>query len=307
MGTPGDKRIGFSITGVALVAAGLMTMHPLDGRDTSPAPVAPLVSIAATPASAIPVATMPIATVPIATVPIATMPATMITRPVVIVYGDSLAWEAEDLIVAAFAHRPDVTVITRAFGGTAICDWTAAMRDDAAALQPGAVIVEFSGNAMTPCMLDADGQPLSGIAYLQRYATDAQTVLDTFTPVGSQVFLIGAPPRSDEVSFEHSQIPRLYEALDVIPSVTFVDAGAAVLDDGRWTATLPCLPGEPCTGGVDESGRAVNQVRAPDGLHFCPDGPDAVRGVTEKCTVWSSGAARFAEAMAAPVLDRLPG
>ena len=50
----------------------------------------------------------------------------------------------------------------------------------------------------------------------------------------------------------------------------FVDAGAAVLDHGRWTDRLPCLPVEPCEGGTDAAGRHVNVVRSPDGTHFCP-------------------------------------
>ena len=78
-----------------------------------------------------------------------------------------------------------------------------------------------------------------------------------------------------------------------------------MLRDGRWTETLPCLPTEPCTGGRDASGTPVNVVRAPDGAHFCPGAPAAVRGVTAACPVWSSGAWRFGNAMAAPVVAEL--
>jgi len=78
-----------------------------------------------------------------------------------------------------------------------------------------------------------------------------------------------------------------------------------VLDGGRWTETLPCLGGEPCTGGRDAAGRLVNVVRAPDGVHFCPGAPAAVRGVTADCSVWASGSWRFGNAMAAPVVAEL--
>jgi hypothetical protein len=74
-----------------------------------------------------------------------------------------------------------------------------------------------------------------------------------------------------------------------------VDAGAALTDRGRWTATLPCLPVEPCAGSL-----AI--VRAPDGVHFCPGSPAAVAGRTERCSVWASGAYRYGTAMAAPVV-----
>jgi hypothetical protein len=49
----------------------------------------------------------------------------------------------------------------------------------------------------------------------------------------------------------------------------------------------------------------VNVVRAPDGAHFCPGAPAAVRGVTVACPVWSSGAWRFGNSMAAAVVGDL--
>ena len=84
-----------------------------------------------------------------------------ITRPVVVLYGDSLAWESREHFAAAFAGRTDVQVHTRTLGGTAICDWLDVMRADAVELAPGAVVIEFSGNALTPCMQDAHGEPLT--------------------------------------------------------------------------------------------------------------------------------------------------
>ena len=75
-----------------------------------------------------------------------------------------------------------------------------------------------------------------------------------------------------------------------------------MLSGGRWTETLPCLAGEPCTGGHDANGTPVNIVRAPDGAHFCPGAPAAVRGVTTECSVWDGGAWRYGNAMAAPVI-----
>jgi hypothetical protein len=80
------------------------------------------------------------------------------------------------------------------------------------------------------------------------------------------------------------------EIADAHASVAeFVDAGAAVLDQGRWTNTLPCLPGEPCTAGIDVAGQVLNVVRAPDGHHFCPIANGAHAGVTDACPVWSMG------------------
>jgi hypothetical protein len=232
-----------------------------------------------------------------------------LTRPVVVLYGDSLAWEAQDFFVDAFADHPDTEIVVRTFGGTAICDWLDAMANDAVTLAPGVVVVEFSGNAMTPCMLDADGRPLSGADYFEHYAADAEAVIDTFVPIGTQVVFAGAPiSRTDQHAgrFREARLNPLYERLGQInPRVRYVNAGAAVLESGRWTATLPCQPTEPCTGGVDAVGRDANVVRAPDGNHFCPASDGAVRGVTGSCPVWSSGAFRYGTALARPVIASL--
>ena len=229
----------------------------------------------------------------------------------VVLYGDSLASEAGGYFRDALAAGGVTDVTLQVFGGTAICDWLDRMRTDAATLRPTAVVVEFSGNAITPCMTDASGQSLAAdtASYHERYLVDAREVLSIFEATGTRVYFAGAPiTRKTEESeqIDARWLNELYAALaESADHGTYVDAGQATLLDDHWTATLPCLPGEPCTGGVDARGTPVNVVRAPDGGHFCPGAPDANRGVTEECPVWSSGAYRFANAMAAPVLRDL--
>jgi hypothetical protein len=81
-------------------------------------------------------------------------------------------------------------------------------------------------------------------------------------------------------------------------SVTYVDAGASVEGPGGvFTWSLPCLPTEPCDGLI-VAGIPSNVVRAPDGVHFC-----APSTAAEGCdNTYSSGAFRFASAMADPVI-----
>ncbi len=230
---------------------------------------------------------------------------TALSRPVVVLYGDSLAWEARDSFTQTLAAHPGMQVVTRTFGGTAICDWLATMADDAASLTPGMVVVEFSGNSFTPCMQGGDGLPLDATAVTERYRADAATVVATFAPIGTQVVFAGAPtsgPSADGVG----RLNALYEELaNRLTGVSYVDAGAAVLADDSYTLTLPCLSSEPCGGGYNSDGVAVNVVRAADGVHFCPVSGQAVQGVTEDCPVWSSGAYRYGIALAAPVVDAL--
>jgi hypothetical protein len=230
-------------------------------------------------------------------------------RPVVVLYGDSLAWEARHAFTNALGGYPDVRVVVRTLGGTAICDWFDAMTADAATLAPGMVVIEFGGNSFTPCMHDEGGRPLSGAAVVDRYARDVGRAIALFAPIGTQVVLAGAPVSFDEaggVGPDGGGMNLLYrQTARESPAVRYADAGASVLADGRWTITLPCLPGEPCTGGVDATGTGLNVVRAPDGQHFCPASADAVRGVTGDCPVWASGAFRYGTALAQPVADSL--
>ena len=88
---------------------------------------------------------------------------------------------------------------------------------------------------------------------------------------------------------------RLTFATPPLPRVRFVDAGQAVLDRGRFTATLPCLPSEGAGDGCVD-GRIP--VRALDGLHLCPMRTSLG---DNRCPVYSSGAARFGLAMAGPI------
>ena len=293
-------RTGYLIA-ASFAAVGLSAAPTL--LQASPA-AAPLVS---TPPTAPPTTAAPAATTSTTTSTTSTTTSTTTTTmpplpaaPVVVLYGDSLGWEAAEQFEAQFSMYPQVRVITRTFGGTAICDWLSQMQQDAVELQPWAVLIQFSGNALTPCML-------TGEAHDARYRADAQAAIGIFAAV-DHVFVVGAPvDRGTNPDYRGGSVNQIYRELSV-GQVRFVDAGAALLDDGAWTNTLPCLPLEPCTGGVDPTGQPVNVVRAPDGSHFCPSAGTAQRGVTGPCGEWSSGAYRFASAMAAPVLELLgPG
>jgi hypothetical protein len=223
----------------------------------------------------------------------------------VILYGDSLSWEAQGAFRDALLGAGLGEVVTRIFGGTAICDWLGLMRSDQEQLHPAAVVVEFSGNAFTPCMKDATGAPLSGDALLQKYADDALAALMIFDQDATLVYFASAPIslRADQTQDpQASRLNAIYASVSASYSwAHVVDAGTAVEDHGHWTGVLPCLAGEPCDGGVGPSGQPVNVVRAPDGVHFCPGAPGAVQGVTGSCPVWSSGAYRYGVALADPI------
>ena len=229
-------------------------------------------------------------------------------RPVVALYGDSLAWEARYAFADSFTDHPDVEVHTRTFGGTAICDWLDLMAADAASLAPGIVVIEFSGNSFTNCMHDANGVPMSGEAIDERYAVDAASAIAIFASVGTHVVFAGAPVFGPDAASEGGRLNSLYSGLaDDHDGVWYTDAGRSVLAGDSYTSTLPCLSSEPCGGGDTSDGLLVNVVRNPDGIHFCPVSGDAAQGVTDDCPEWSSGAYRYGRALAQPVLDALVG
>ena len=216
---------------------------------------------------------------------------------VIALYGDSLGSQAaEDFSYMASASG--ATTVLRVLEGSAICDDLGTMANDAATVHPSVAVIEFSGNSQTPCMT---GYPRGTAAYYQKYQTDAQTAINTFRSNGIPVILIGAPidawpAPTGNINF----INQIYQSLAASnPGVTYVDAGQSVLSNGQYTATLPCLPSEPCTGAS-----GTNRVRSPDGVHFCPDGVVTLEGYFSVCDVYSSGAFRFAAAMLAPALGQ---
>ncbi len=211
-------------------------------------------------------------------------------------YGDSLGMEA-GMDFTYLASATGASTLVRTYGGLAPCDFLASMAADAASWPPTEVVLEFSGDNFTPCM---SGDPIGSPQYYAKYRADIQQAIDIFHPYGTRVFLSGLPYDAWAGANPNiAALNQIYAAAAAANSgVTYVDAGQAVMANGAYTQTLPCLPAEPCTG---PSG--TNVVRSPDGVHFCPTGNTTVEGYFEVCDVYSSGALRYAAAMLGPALD----
>jgi hypothetical protein len=103
-------------------------------------------------------------------------------------------------------------------------------------------------------------------------------------------------PRDPTASLVQVQLNQIEEDAATELGETYIDAGAAVLDHGTFSRTLPCLSSETRTEGCID-GRIV--VRSPDGAHLCP---------TQKnfpCPMYSSGALRYGNAQADAGLRRI--
>ncbi len=223
-----------------------------------------------------------------------TAPVVKVYPASVAVFGDSLSQESEPYF-KEFLRAADESVQNyySSQGGTALCDWLDKMREVAATSHPKAVEIEFVGNNLTSCMA---GYDLYTQAWLDKYRADTQAALAIWLPTGAHVYLIGKPITRQEAESvpNWDALNRQYEAIAAADPthITYVPAGSAVEGPNHtYVETLPCLPVEPCTGPVVD-GVASNQVRAPDGVHFCP-----TQGTNGMCDVYASGAYRFAGAM----------
>ncbi len=222
-------------------------------------------------------------------------------------FGDSLAVQSEPSLNLLLQAGGRATVSDLAYGGTAACDWLPKMRAYARTERPRAVVFEFVGNTFTSCMT---GCPLGSAAAVHRYCSAISTAMHVFLGLGTRVFLVGTPISLTQWTAHDPDWDALNLAFAALAAnhpdqVTSIDAGRAVEGPHQsFVWTLPCLVFEPCTGPTI-SGVRTNVVRSPDGVHFCPDQSGDAAGRVARCNVYSSGAFRFAAAMAGPVIREL--
>jgi hypothetical protein len=184
----------------------------------------------------------------------------------VLMYGDSLLEEASPYVRS--------TDEVRAFGGTALCDWVDNIAKASVLEQPSVMVIEFVGNNVTPCMNGYTTPDQIRAKYEADMAELKQRVEAPILWVGPPRFRDRAPAAEG-----------LYDS-----ERRFVDAGEAVLANGTYTETLPCLPDEGTAKGC-VNGRI--RVRAPDGAHFATS-----------ASGYSPGGRRFADTIDEAVRDQ---
>lgn len=218
--------------------------------------------------------------------------------------GDSLAYEARNYFdfVVGYSGRANVED-SLVFGGTAICDWLPVLPKKLAKFKPDIAVVEFAGNSYTDCMQDpATGEAYLGFALVNKYLTDANAVMKIFNRFDVSVYWVNPPEscatRERPLTSVFIRMTSRWKHAD------YIDTNTVLNRNGNCAKYLPCLPGEPCTAIDPSTGQRAAVVRAPDGRHFCPDAAPAVKGVTGPCDEWSSGAYRYATAVAVPIIQQ---
>jgi hypothetical protein len=219
----------------------------------------------------------------------------------VLLYGDSLSSQSNVYFRELLTEGGDVELTSRAVAGTALCGWFDTMHEDARAVQPDVVILQFAGNNLPECVR---GGPDDDVPLLREtadvYEDDLQTALTIFVSQGARVYVVAPPGNVGETEPAGPLEDRYAQvALAFSPEVQLVEAGLALRgDDGVYRSTMPCLAAEGESEGCAD-GRIP--VRASDGGHFCDDDT----GPSGACAAYASGAFRYARAMAEPVRQDL--
>ncbi len=233
---------------------------------------------------------------------------TVAPTPRAIVYGDSLTWESRRYI-PGLAAALGVEATHHSYVGTAICDWTPDMWRRVPHERPDVVVVAFYGNSWTPCMADGKGDYLQGAAKARKYVHDANAAVAIALATGSKVVFVGAPRSKPQMSDPDWELVRDVYRAQVTRhpgKVFYVDAGTTIAPNGTFTPTMPCLPRERDlvdTNGAHPCQRGRIVVRAPDGVHFCPDGRDDAMGQPGPCATYMSGAYRYMQTILMAVRD----
>jgi len=217
----------------------------------------------------------------------------------VIVYGDSLVVQAEPYL-SAVAHAFRLHVDVRAFGGLAPCDALAGLADDLRHSRPHLVVFAFSGNSLSNCMRDANGELARGLDILTKYRSDIETAIKMTTQAGVP-FVLASPPASEDHSDAWKALDSVYRdiAAEHDPLVQYTDAGEQIAPAGEFTETQRCLPFEldlPQSRTACQDDGGMIGVRALDGVHFCSNPPTATT-TAPACTEYSSGAFRYGIAL----------
>lgn len=257
-------------------------------------------------------------------------------RTKVLAIGDSILFETQHYLTWLLEAGQKAEVRVFATSGSAICAWFPGAADPQNVIptdiesqvrefQPDVVVFQFWGNvnafAISPCM----GELKRGAEdYYARIAADAQAaMIHVFNGAWSagiampKVFWALQPPdpyTQAAPSRNNDSYRALGEDDSWADSVRFPDAGRDVSrafvgqDRYGYTRWLPCLQGwESVAAGTcrDTMLGAFNVVRdgtdnAP-GIHFCPS--EGHLDAFGDCSVYSSGALRYALGIAGPILD----
>lgn len=227
------------------------------------------------------------------------VPAQATTSKQVLVIGDSITGGASNYI-GFYMGASDGSVQTtfRTVGGFAICDllpgnggpWT--YNSLFAEKRYDAVVMAFSGNAMTKCMGGRTGQ-----AVIDKYRADAHAVMQTAQQYAVPDVVWVKPPaaQSAELDYVRSGVGKVYGYLpNTFPTARVIDAGPGLEYNGKFILWDKCASWD-YNHGVDGCDAWGNiRIGDNDGVHlYCRVRQPAYYGVVPPCDVYSAGNNRY--------------
>jgi hypothetical protein len=232
--------------------------------------------------------------------------ATEASGRVVLLYGDSLLYEASSTVEASVPRG--IELLTRAVPGSAPCDWWQQLDRDLDRGDISLVVLESAGNAWTECMTERGRLlDIGSSGYFERYRRDLTATFERLEGREVAVAIVAPPPVEAPFGATLQRVwmlTRQAAADHLGEHIVYETPARAVADDaGGFAARLPCLPDEREREVCDPDG--LIRVREPAGLHFCPSGYAPQDDMLAGCSTYSSGAVRFGRALAEEVVRTL--
>ncbi len=237
---------------------------------TTQAPAAPSTTAAVTPSGSEPPAssTSVVVTTTASAVLVTVPPEPLVPAPGerlrVAYVGDSIGVLVSPYLDLVLGDDVDYVDMTAA--GSALCDWFPDL--ERLVEEPvDVVIVDHGGNALSPCMFDASGNPVTGDAYDAKYRADTAYTAELAARMGARLLLVDQPvTRSDRRSGTGAIFEDAAEG-DGAGWVRFVSTWPALSPGGVFQQAAPCEDWEP--GCIDGQG----ELRSPPpGVHLEPLG-----------------------------------
>ncbi len=182
----------------------------------------------------------------------------------VVYVGDSIGAQVSPYLDRVFGDEVDYLGLTQA--GSALCDFFPDL-EAMVADPPDVLIIDHGGNALSPCMFDDAGQPVTGDAYYDRYRVHTARTIDLARQMGARLLLVDQPVSRTNAVSGTGDVFRAAADADISGTVRAFSTWPAISPDGVFVQTAPCAEWEP--GCVDGEG----EVRSPPpGVHLEPLG-----------------------------------
>lgn len=184
-------------------------------------------------------------------------------RPTLLIYGDSLTVLSEPAV--NFLSSGKYTIVFRAQGGTAMCDWSNATASDRVRFKPSRVVLAFTGNVDGCDRTDYQATGITGV--VANYDRSLREIARNFS--GIPVTVVASP------AMDNTIVPTWYP-MNGNPAINAMYKAASLQLGLRFSTVADdtLTPGHVYTVDRPAYGTKVPlvRVRAADGVHLTPEG-----------------------------------